>query len=230
MIKYGARGYGLYWYCLECIAMSVDEHHLTFELEHDAVILAHDLQMDTTVVEEIMLYMVNVGLFENAGGKITCLKMLKRLDQSMTSNPKFRKKLSTVRQSHDAVMISHDTVMREETRQDKTRRDKKRLEENRTSSPSASDPIPYSKIIDLYHESLPGLASVKVISKKRKAAIRQRHLGIMGKDVGQWGHYFRAVNNSKFLMGRIPGKDWVANFDFLITEKAAIGVLEGKYL
>jgi hypothetical protein len=35
-LKYGAQGYGIYWYCLELIARNVEKHNLTFELEHDA--------------------------------------------------------------------------------------------------------------------------------------------------------------------------------------------------
>jgi hypothetical protein len=40
-IKYGMQGYGLYWYCLELIAGNVDVDNITFELEHDAEIIAH---------------------------------------------------------------------------------------------------------------------------------------------------------------------------------------------
>jgi uncharacterized protein YdaU (DUF1376 family) len=98
-----------------------------------------------------------------------------------------------------------------------------------TSSPSVSDPIPYMKIVDSYHKHLPDLPSCKVVSAKRKTAMRQRHLGIMEKDIDNWAGYFKMVGRSKFLMGQLPGKDWRASFDFLITEKAAIGVLEGKY-
>lgn len=38
-----------------------------------------------------MRYFVSVGLFENAEGVISCLKMAKRLDKSMTSNNEMRK-------------------------------------------------------------------------------------------------------------------------------------------
>lgn len=137
-IKHGMRGYGLYWYCLELIAHNVDEHNLTFELEHDAEILAHDTGIDSSVIEEMMRYMVNLGLFEAAEGRISCLKMLKRIDTSMTSNEKMRKLITEAKTavsngfmqarmpaSHDPIMIesclSHDPVM-----QDKNRTDKKR--------------------------------------------------------------------------------------------------------
>ena len=80
-IKYGAQGYGIYWYCLELIARNVEKHNLTFELEHDAELIADDFKLSTELVQEMMVYMVNLGLFENKQGVITCLKMSTRTDE-----------------------------------------------------------------------------------------------------------------------------------------------------
>lgn len=80
-IKYGAQGYGIYWYCLELIARNVEKHNLTFELEHDAELIADDFKLSGELVQEMMIYMVNLGLFENTQGVITCLKMSTRTDE-----------------------------------------------------------------------------------------------------------------------------------------------------
>jgi hypothetical protein len=80
-IKYGAQGYGIYWYCLELIARNVEKHNLTFELEHDAELIADDFKLSGELVQEMMTYMVNLGLFENTQGVITCLKMSSRTDE-----------------------------------------------------------------------------------------------------------------------------------------------------
>ena len=80
-IKYGMAGYGLYWYCLELVARTVDKHNLSFELEHDAEIIAHRTGIHRDLVQEMMAYMVDIGLFESSQGRITCLKMVKRLDE-----------------------------------------------------------------------------------------------------------------------------------------------------
>ena len=125
-MKYGLEGYGLYWYCIELIAADIDQNNLTFELEHDAEIIAFDTGIHVERVNEMMAYMVNVGLFESSGNTITCLKLLKRLDQSMTSNKKMREMINKAKISHDSVMISHDSVMQEENRIDKNRIDKKK--------------------------------------------------------------------------------------------------------
>ena len=80
-LKYGASGYGIYWYCLELIARNVEKHNLTFELEHDAELIAEDFRLSGELVQEMMTYMVNLGLFENTSGVITCLKMSTRTDE-----------------------------------------------------------------------------------------------------------------------------------------------------
>ena len=80
-IKYGAQGYGIYWYCLELIARNVEKHNLTFELEHDAELIADDFKLSTELVQHIMTFMVDIELFENSNGIITCLKMASRTDE-----------------------------------------------------------------------------------------------------------------------------------------------------
>jgi len=129
LMRYGADGYALYWYCIELIAGKVDAKNYTFELEHDAELLGYKLKVDSARVEEIMRYMVNIGLFEESSGVITCMKLAKRLDSSMTSNPEMRK---IIRKSHDTVMTCHDGIST-----DKTIRDKTRLKEKRESKTSA---------------------------------------------------------------------------------------------
>lgn len=124
-IKYGMEGYGLYWYCLELIVNGISESNLTFELEHDAEIISHQTGIHFERVQEMMTFMIDLGLFEGQGGRITCLKILKRLDKSMTSNKSFREMLDTAKESHDSVMTVPDLVMQDETRLDLTTQDKK---------------------------------------------------------------------------------------------------------
>ena len=119
LLDYGLEGYGLYWYCIELIAGKVDPNNITFELEHDSRIIARNVGSTPQKVSEMMQYFVNNGLFESSDGVITCLKLAKRLDQSMTSNPQMREIISNFK-SHDKVMIKSDEVMQ----------DKIRLEEN----------------------------------------------------------------------------------------------------
>lgn len=118
LIRHGAVGYAIYFHCLELIAAEVSESNLTFELEHDSEIIADNLHIHGTagmsgiqIVEDIMRYIIELGLFEESNDRIFCFKLLKRMDLSMTSNPNFRKLIAAAKENHDAVMMGHDDVM-----------------------------------------------------------------------------------------------------------------------
>lgn len=123
ILRYGATGYALYFYCLELIMADVHEGNLTFRLEHDSEMIADALKIQSTsqtaaidLVNQMMAYMIELGLFEESNGDIFCFKLLKRLDSSMTSNKPFREMIAKAKDSHDAIMIQSC---------------KKRLEENK---------------------------------------------------------------------------------------------------
>jgi len=124
LLDYGLEGYGLYWYCLELIVNKIDVDNLTFELEHDSRIIARNTGSSVQRVTEMMTRFIDLGLFQNIEGKITCLKLLNRLDKSMTSNARMRGLIESAKKSHDPIMIKPDSVM-----QDKIRREEKRIEE-----------------------------------------------------------------------------------------------------
>ena len=120
LIRYGAVGYAVYFHCLELIANDVSETNLTFELEHDSEIIADDLHIKGTatqsgqdLVEEIMKYIVELGLFTCSDNRIFCLKLAKRMSLSITSNSEFRAKIAQIKDqlNHDEVMTNHDDVM-----------------------------------------------------------------------------------------------------------------------
>lgn len=104
--RYGADGYAIYWFCLEAIAYEVDKDNLTFELKEDAETIAFELNIQEKRVEEIMIFMVEIGLFESSSNMITCMKLAESIDKSMTNSPKMRKWLET-----KSVMTKPDDVM-----------------------------------------------------------------------------------------------------------------------
>lgn len=124
LLDYGLEGYGLYWYCIELIAGKVDKDNITFELEHDARIIARNVGCTAQKVEEMMRYFVELGLFEDSQGTITCLKLARRLDKSMTSNPEMRQLIENIK-SHDSIMTQSEKPMQDKIRLDKTRVDNK---------------------------------------------------------------------------------------------------------
>lgn len=146
-MKYGLEGYGLYWYCIELIAEGIEESNLTFELEHDAEIIAFNTGNHPEKIQEMMMHMVKLGLFEEQQGIITCFKLAKRLDQSSTSNSHMRKLIAEMKKNPDFIMmqsgLNHDDVMTESeqdhdditTQSDQIRLDKNRLDKNKTKKP-----------------------------------------------------------------------------------------------
>lgn len=150
LLDYGLEGYGLYWYCLELIVGKIDVDNITFELEHDARIIARNTGSTAQKVEEMMRYFVSQGLFESSSsGNITCMKLAKRLDKSMTSNAKMRELIDKIRgKNHDVIMISHDESMinPDEVMQDKIRIDKKREDKKRKRTAKSADFEPSAKL------------------------------------------------------------------------------------
>src|SRR6056297_1602766 len=81
IMEHGVEGYGLYQYCREIIAGELSAENITFELEHDAELIAHKLQMDTLKVEKIMHRCIELSLFELAdSGLVSCLSLAVSLD------------------------------------------------------------------------------------------------------------------------------------------------------
>lgn len=133
LLDYGASGYGLYWYCLELIAQNVNENNITFELEHDARIIARNLNLSVQETKDMMQKMIELGLFSfSKNHKLACYTLAKRIDQSMTSNPEFRVLIKNIKENktinNSNVMINHDLVMQEENRIEENR-----IEENSNS-------------------------------------------------------------------------------------------------
>ena len=122
--KHGITGYGLYWYCLELIAGNVERKNITFELEDDSELIALEWGLDRVTVSEIMRDMCAFGLFEELEGRVTCLKMANRLDDTTSRNPEIRKLLKlrenalSLRKSPENPEESSDRL--EETRKEKT--------------------------------------------------------------------------------------------------------------
>ena len=121
ILEYGAEGYGLYWYCLELIASNVDADNLSFELEHDARIIARNLGMGVQRCEEMMKFMISLGLFEASNGVITCLKLAKRADDYTAKLVK-----SELSQAVDCLDLLESPTNSEKVQLDKKRIDKKK--------------------------------------------------------------------------------------------------------
>ena len=178
--KYGIVGYGLYWYCIELIAFRVEKNNISFELEEDAETIALEWNIDQLKVQEIMLYLVELGLFEQDSGLITCMKLAKRLDDTNSKNPEMRQvlaKLSGVKSERIGVTpnISDQTIL-DKTKLNETKLiDKDILTE--TATPIEIIPCELEEIKDLYNAVIdnekPNWSKLSIINVKRKSKIKK---------------------------------------------------------
>lgn len=115
-------------------------------------------------------------------------------------------------------------------------------EAGRDSAPTS--PCPYSRIVEIYHEALPTLPSVKLMPVKRQKAMRTLWAWVLtSKKTGgerratnsdealEWiGGYFSHAAKNDFLMGRTQRSaehaGWTCDLDFLLTDKGMKQVIE----
>ena len=167
IMKYGIEGYGLYFACVEIIAGNLSTDNINFELEHDAEILAYKFKIDTLKVNEMMKYMVNIGLFQynDVSGRVACYKLANRLDNTLSQNVEFKKMINS-----DEFK---DTLsnFKELTAQDKTRQEKTRQENNKEGK------IPSPAV-----QSFETLWN-KEIKKTKKARAKTLYLSLLKKGI-----------------------------------------------
>ena len=101
----------------------------------------------------------------------------------------------------------------------------------------------HKKVIDLYHQTLPTLRKVEVWNETRKGYLRQRWREvadelaqtkpIQAPDVLEWwDKFFNHVGKSKFLMGKINGRDgrqFTADLEWILKPSNFAKIIEGKY-
>jgi hypothetical protein len=96
-----------------------------------------------------------------------------------------------------------------------------------------STPCPHQEIINLYHQKLPDLASVKIWTEKRKAVLKSRWVEEPDRQCLEWWeNYFNEISLSDFLTGRVNGngkKPFKADLEWMINQSNMVKILEGKY-
>lgn len=108
-----------------------------------------------------------------------------------------------------------------------------------SAMPSRVAPCPTDAIVSMYHDKLPMLPRVEVVSESRRRAVSARWREVISDPqirksavpktaAMEWfDWYFEHASKSNFLTGR--AKDWRADFDFLMTPSKFAKVVEGHY-
>lgn len=109
-----------------------------------------------------------------------------------------------------------------------------RVEQEPVRQKAQVQACPHQAIVDLYHEILPELPAVVLLTDDRKAKLKARWRdSAVHRDLDFWRDYFQSVKASAFLIGKVPGrngaKPFQANFDWLICPRNFVKVVEGNY-
>lgn len=132
-MKYGLKGFGFYWYCLEKIGSDISTTKISCLLDADSETLAWELYEEKEWIGEVLDFFVELGLLEREGDNLLCTKMLTRLDRSTSENPEF-KRLMGNHASYNGCTEDVQQLPAEEKRKEENTR-----EENKKKGPRFRD-------------------------------------------------------------------------------------------
>lgn len=101
----------------------------------------------------------------------------------------------------------------------------------------------HNKVIELYHQHLPTLRKVEVWNSVRQGYLRQRWREVAAEIsatdpatseaiLNWWAGFFKHINKSKFLTGKVNSKDgraFLADLEWVIKPSNFAKIIEGKY-
>lgn len=101
----------------------------------------------------------------------------------------------------------------------------------------------HQAVIDLYHQQLPTLRRVEVWNAARQGYLRQRWREVAtelaqtkpidSNDVlSWWAEFFKHIGQSRFLVGKVNGKDgraFTADLEWILKPSNFAKIVEGKY-
>lgn len=106
------------------------------------------------------------------------------------------------------------------------------------ASGTKAAPCPVTEIVALYNKKLgPYLRTVRKMTPARAQAVRARWRDVAEIVKSQdratvmegMSDYFDKIGRSNFLMGRVQGKNWRADFDFIFSQRGFTRIFEDKY-
>jgi hypothetical protein len=198
--EFGIQGYGLYFYCIELIASKTDSDDLTFELEHDASLIATWTGMDTVLVEKIMHRCVDLDLFGIAdNGHLTCFKLIKWIDRKIVGERVYKEMTGKIGDNpRKSPKIGENPLLL-----DKTRIDKNRIEQ-KESQAIPEEALSISELLFSLHQGKidPGYSITEAQKNSWALDIEKLHR-IDGRS---WENIAEAIRWIK-----TPGQFWAPN-------------------
>jgi len=219
-----------YVYLIEEIPYTHDDLAKEFDLPNNTVKLGletlHRLKMIDS--DSRGLKILNWNEYQNVDG----LERIRELTRQRVRRFRNKEKQKELPESTESVCnVTGNATVAFGNASRERRENKDILSSKEDSSGHERDqPVPYSKIVDLYHEICTSLPRVKALSQSRKGYIKarwQEH-----PDMEFWKEFFSEVESCKFLTGKADYKDrkpFYADLEWLTRPNNFLKVLEGKY-
>lgn len=219
-----------YVYLIEEIPYTNEDFAKEFDLPNNTVKLGletlHRLKMIDS--DSKGLKILNWNEYQNIDG----LERIRELTRQRVRRFRNKEKQKELPESTESVCnVTGNATVAFGNAYRERRENKDILSSKEDSSGHVRDqPVPYSKIVDLYHEICTSLPRIKALSQSRKGYIKarwQEH-----PDMEFWKEFFSEVESCKFLTGKADYKDrkpFYADLEWLTRPNNFLKVLEGKY-
>lgn len=205
--KYGAAGYGLYWYIVECIGESWETYGDGLHPELDFEIIEAELRIVSGGATEMLRWMVEKGLFErDADGVLRCSSLGTYVGEYQRKAAKTKLKSG---QSPEGVRIvsGGGRHIQEKTREENTR------EKNKKTRPQAAAVSEVDAIFDRFYSAYPRKknkpAAFRAWRKHVKTVDDTRRVSAgLKRDMSEWDREGRPPEKVPYPATWINALDW----------------------
>lgn len=178
----------------------------------------------------IMLWLI---ASESNDGELPAIKKLSfrlRINESQANQLLARLSNWLVHDASNVLAKDYQDAIPETETETEKEREKETEKETDLRKPERSA-VPYSEIVDLYHQKLPMLAQVYKMTTLRKNKVKLLWHEEL-QSLNAWENYFDFISQSAFLTGKTIGKDgraFIADFDFIVNQTNFVKIAEEKY-
>ena len=136
-----------------------------------------------------------------------------------------QKELAIESSKNENVTPALQNVMDDVTKSNESKSKRKEIEKEIEIEIEEREKTDYKKVVDLYNETCVSFPKLRALSDARKKAIKAR---LRTYTLEDFEEVFRKAEASSFLKGG-NGRDWSANFDWLLKDGNFAKVLDGNY-
>lgn len=126
----------------------------------------------------------------------------------------FRKRKQEQALSHDETVVKREGNSRNGHTDTDTDTDKEHTSPSEDVKTAKAVLCPHQQILDLYHTHCPDLPRIRTWEGNRKSNLKNRF--ITHKNLEWWTWFFQRIHTLDFYNGRIEGKNWKANLEWIV--------------